>query len=498
MSLFWSLAAAGVGLKNGPMIGASAMSEVQLWVQTDGAAEVVIEYWNLDTPEHILRTEPIQTRRHYGFVAKPVADQVAAGQRYGYRVLINGNEVTPMYREGFRDGAIPLTFHTPRNWRFRASGHEVFDFTVGFGSCAYINEPEGGFDRMGGRPYGGEYQIFESIYEQSPDFFIWLGDNVYYREPDWTTRSGKIHRWTHDRSIPELRPMLATIPQYAIWDDHDYGPNDAGREYWHRELATEIFTLFWANPTVGFPGQGGISSYFAWGDVHFYLLDNRSFRSTPVMDPRPFGQTPQQLGKEQIDTLVELMIFNRWQSISSYPSTFHVVAVGSQILSPHSKDSLPSYPEEWQYLFDRLVQAEMHNVIFITGDVHFGEVSRKVYPGGGLTGVPGRYGNPGTDYVFWDITSSSLTAGSWPGAPAERNPYRFDIFPGETDRAGQRNFATLSFEGPLTERRAIIRFFDSDGNLLNQAPDAPAGTPTEQSVIHATHTNLNPRLFSQP
>jgi alkaline phosphatase D len=53
-------------------------------------------------------------------------------------------------------------------------------------------------------PYGGDYAIFEAIYETRPDAFIWLGDNVYYREPDWTSRTGMIHRWTHDSFHPTL------------------------------------------------------------------------------------------------------------------------------------------------------------------------------------------------------------------------------------------------------------------------------------------------------
>jgi alkaline phosphatase D len=189
------------------------------------------------------------------------------------------------------------------------------------------------------------------------------------------------------------------------------------------------------------------------------------------------------------------MIFNREQSRSSYPSTFHVVALGSQVLSPYSKDSLPHYPLEWQYLFDRLVHAEMHNVLFITGDVHYGEVSRLIYPGGGRTGSPGQFGETDTDYVFWDLTSSPMTAGPWAGAEPERNPYRFDIFPGETDRVGQRNFATLSFEGPLKARRAVIRYYDSYGNLLNQQPNAEPGEVTPESVITARNLNLHPSLL---
>lgn len=465
-------------LQNGPMVGYTTMAEALIWVQTEQEASVKVAFWPISKPTRIQYSDTVETNRKGAFVAKCILSGLRAGQQYAYSVYIDGEQAVRHYREGYREGVIPLSFSTPANWRFREEGHRPFDFTVGFGSCAYINERESGYDRMNSSPYGAGNQIFEAIYEASPDLFIWLGDNVYYREPDWTSRSGMIHRWTHDRSIPEMAPMLATIPQYAIWDDHDYGPNDIGREFWHKEMATEIFGLFHGNPTAGLPETPGIFTYFAWGDVHFYLTDNRTYRTGSNLDPDPFGYNRQHLGKAQVDWLIELMNYNRGQSISSYPSTFHVLAFGNQALSPYDKDGLSQYPEEWNYLFERLVAEELHNVIFITGDVHFGEVSRMEYKG----------------MEFWDVTSSPLTAGPWPGSPTGENPYRVDVFPGGNDRVGQRNFATLSFEGPLQERRAVIRYYDADGNLLNQAAGKPAGHPTEASVIQSNNLNLDPEL----
>lgn len=477
-------------IQSGPMIGYATMAEVLLWVQTDEPAEVKFAYWQSGNPHEIYYTDPVQTEKRTGYIAKCIADQVKSGTDYGYRVYIDGKPARPYFRSGYREGTIPLNFSTPRNWRFREEGHAPYDFTIAFGSCAYINEP-GGYDRLSSKPYGGDYRIFEAIYEKQPDLFIWLGDNIYYREPDWTSRTGMIHRWTHDRSIPEIRPMLATIPQYATWDDHDYGPNDIGREFWQKELATEIFKLFSGNPTAGLPETPGIFTYFAWGDVHFYLTDNRTYRTTTGLQPNPFGYERQMLGKRQVDWLVELMKYNRAQSVSSYPSTFHVVAMGNQTLSPNSKDSLQNFPEEWQYLFDRLTAEEIHNVIFLSGDVHASEVSRMTYTGGGQPGVAGKSGQAGKEYVFWDVTSSPLTAGPSRGSPASANPYRHDVFPGEISQYTGRNFATLSFEGPLPERRAIIRYYDSDGNLINQDPANPAGVPTKESVIQSSNHNLS-------
>lgn len=490
MALLMETTLRASSIQSGPIIGYATMAEVLIKVQTTEAAEVIIAYSPEDSPREMETTEPVRTERKRGYVADCVLDRVRAGTTYLYRVLVDGEPQDIRYREGYQAGGpIPLKFTTPPNWRFREEGHDLPDFTLAFGSCAYQNEP-GGYDRLNGDPYGGDYRIFESIYEKKPVSFIWLGDNVYYREPDWTSRTGMIHRWTHDRSNPYLRPLLATTPQYATWDDHDFGPNDATREFWNKELATEIFGIFNGNPSAGLPGIPGIFTFFNYGDVNVVLLDNRTHRTVTGLESAAFGGDVQLLGKAQVDWLVETLRYRRNQARSSYPSTFNLICMGSQVLSPWGRDSYQHYPEEWQYLMDRLVEEEIHNVIFVTGDVHFGEMSRLVYSGGGRPGTPGRAGSRGVDTVFYEVTTSPLTAGSWSGPEASENPHRLDIFPGEADRAGQRNFATLSFEGPLNQRRAVVRYYDSDGRLLNQKPGAPAGEVTPESIIEARNTNL--------
>ncbi len=463
-------------LLTGPMIGYSTMAETMIWVQTDAPGEVIVEYWNTEDPETIFQTDPISTEKKTAFVAKCIVDQVTAGTTYGYRVRIDGKLNVPLFREGYQEtGAIPLTFATPKNWRFRETGHQPFNFSVALGSCAYINE-EGGYDRLNGKPYGGDYQIFESIYEKKPELFVWLGDNIYLREPDWTSKTGIYHRWTHTRSTPEMRAMLATMPNYSTWDDHDYGPNNSGWDFWNKEATTDAFNLFSGNASAGLPELPGIFTFFNWGDVNFYLLDNRTYRTYDGMSDNDPDHARSLLGKKQIDWLINTLKYRAGQtrnlSSSSYPSTFNVICIGNQVFSPYSSDSYTNYTEEFEYLMDRIVAEKIGGVVFVSGDVHFGEVSQRAF------------NNPNGDpHPILDITTSPLTSGSWSGSDAKDNPYRVDIFPGEADRVAQRNFVTLSFEGSLKKRTMIIRYFDSNGVLLNQDPNGQPGEVTEGSRI---------------
>jgi alkaline phosphatase D len=475
-------------LQSGPMIGHASMAEVLIWVQTTGPAEVAIKYWIEDDRSQAFETTPIVTEKETAFVAKCMADEVRSDSTYVYEVWIDGEKVTPRFRDEFRDGsAIPLSFSTPNNWRFREEGHQVFDLTIGFGSCAYINQ-EGGYDRLSNEdPYGAGYEIFESIYEKDPDIFVWLGDNVYLREADWTSWTGILQRWTHDRSTPHLRGLLANRPNYAIWDDHDYGPNDSGWDFWNKAQTTKAFNLFNGNPSAGLPTLPGIFTFFNRSDVNVYLLDNRFHRDGPE-HLKAFDREKDLLGKKQVDWLISSLKYRQGQStggyLPSYPSNFNIICIGNTVLGDTgSVDSYQLFDEELQYLMDRIMEEGIDGVVFMSGDVHFGEVNLVELKGGGQAGVPGKAGLKGQSYRFMEVTTSPLTAGSW-GGP-EKNIHRYDIFPGEKDTVGVRNFATLSFNGPLDDRHMTIRYYDSDGNLLNQKEGASEGVVTDKSVISA-------------
>ena len=90
---------------------------------------------------------------------------------------------------------------------------------------------------------------------------------------------------------------------------------------------------------------------------------------------------------------------------------------------------------------------------------------------------------------MYEVTNSTLTAGT--STYGKNNPARLDIFAGEEDRITTRNFVTLDFRGPLSDRKMLIRYWDSNGNMLNQKNGAEPGTPTDLSVIYAN--DLIPR-----
>ncbi|MCP9236047.1 alkaline phosphatase [Lewinella sp. JB7] len=405
-------------IQSGPMLGYAEQREVLIWVQTTGPADVAVAY--LDSLGNIAFTPTVRTRATEAYAAKLIADEVQPGWSYEYHVLIDGKVVQLPY---------PTSFTAQPVWRWR---QDPPDFTVGLGSCTYVNEPA--YDRPG-PGYGSEYEIFTAIDSLHPEVMIWLGDNMYLREPDWYTRTGYLHRYTHTRSLPEMQPLLARTFNYATWDDHDYGPNNSDRTWVHKELAKETFDLFWGNLTSGLPGNGGITSTFRYQDTDFFLLDNRSFR-TPNDQRREDNKTV--LGTVQLEWLIESLIFS--------DSPWKMVCIGGQVLNTHTGGETYANlaPRELEYLLRRISEENISGVVFLTGDRHHTELSELRLPNGNMV---------------YDITISSLTAGTGVDR-TEVNTHRV-----EGTLLVEHNFGVLRFSGPLTDRRLSISVYDKEGEL---------------------------------
>ena len=175
-----------------------------------------------------------------------------------------------------------------------------------------------------------------------------------------------------------------------------------------------------------------------------------------------------------------------WQGQSrSYPANFNMVCIGNTVLSDNglSENYALYYNKEWQYLIDRIMAEGIDGVVFLSGDVHFSEVSVFEATGGGEPGKNGKAELKGKPYRFVEFTSSPLT--SRPFSSQHESKTRWDIFPGKMDQIKERNFATLNFTGPLDDRKMTIRYFDTQGALLNQKEDAKEGTVTDKSIFSA-------------
>jgi alkaline phosphatase D len=265
---------------------------------------------------------------------------------------------------------------------------------------------------------------------------IWGGDNIYLREGDFETQANMEARYFKARQVPSIQKLLSTCPQYAIWDDHDFGPNDSHSSFQYKKESLAAFKEMWGNSNYGFSKNENncITGKVTINDIDLYLLDNRSFR----IPPGTSGITPQMLGKEQINWLI--------QDLKSSKASFKLVAVGSQVLSSVADfENYANYQEEREYLLKEIAENKIKNVIFLTGDRHFAELSQLTLA---------------NEIRVLDITSSPLTSRPYSNNK-EINSNRV-----EGTFLGEQNFAQLSFSGKNGERTLNLDLKNKTGKII--------------------------------
>lgn len=411
-----TLAAQGAEIVAGPMLGNRDMRTAAIWFQADGSGEARVEYWRQDQPAARRLSAAAALRDDGDFAARIDLTGLEAGTAYAYRVLIDGKPAGPS------DAA----FRTERLWQWREDPPDV---SVLLGSCAYINDPA--YDRPG-TPYGDGMQIFDAMAKQQADWMIWLGDHLYLREADATSAWGIAARYRQVRSFPALQSLLRSGHHLAIWDDHDYGPNDANASYPLKGAALAAFRRYWANPSYGLPEAPGVYTIAHAGDADVFLLDNRWNRDADALvakDKVMFG--PTQL---------------RWlkNALFNSTATFKIIVGGSQFLNDgHPFEGWHRFPEERREFLDWLAAQRVDGVLFVSGDRHHTELLKLERPG---------------TYPLLELTCSPLTAGTHPIGKEAGNPLRV-----EGTLLTERNFCRFDFSGALKERRLTMRSFDGNG-----------------------------------
>ena len=138
--------------------------------------------------------------------------------------------------------------------------------------------------------------LWDDIVAQKPDVWVWLGDNIYGDSESMDTLSAK---YAQQKSNPVYQQLRQSTPIIGVWDDHDYGVNDGGKEYPKRKESQQLMLDFLDVPTTSplRTQEGGYSAH-TYGPkgqrVKVILLDARYFRDPLKKDgkvnvPDPSG-----------------------------------------------------------------------------------------------------------------------------------------------------------------------------------------------------------------
>jgi alkaline phosphatase D len=353
----------------GPRVGAVTEDSAKIWVRTCSAQAVAVEFkpaaagWGGDETRQRKATTDDEGADSTAVI---LLDGLEPDTAYDYRVGLPGDPLTPPAGGRFRTLA---PAGTPARFSFIVSSDmhhpQVF--------------PE---------------EILTTMAQQDAAFALLLGDQLAI---EWVVRNigrlgprfqsdyelGYRDAWTY----PPFARLLANMSTIMTWDDHEIVDNwDSGvaREpYPAARAAFEEFVAS-ANPTPRAPE----SLYFSFraGDVDFYVLDTRSFRSTGEM---PDGPQKTMLGDEQKEDL------KRWLRSSDARFKFIASSVMWNDDSAHAilGESWPAYRTERNEILSFIRDQGIGGVVLLSGDEHWGGVFR-LMPWGVLEVAPGPMGWP--------------------------------------------------------------------------------------------------------
>lgn len=320
-------------VSQGPMIGHSGPRHLTVWARVSGGFDTVVEYATRRDFSDMKATAPIRSGPEGDFTVTHRIEGLQPSTTYYYRFRV----------DGVADRYAPIPYRT------RTGPEGPADFRVAFGSCARLQ-------------FDSEQKIFTAVMASEPDLFFWLGDNIY---ADSEAPEAIADTYRRQRAVDRLQPLIRSTPQLAIWDDHDFGYNDADSRNPIRDQSLAIFRRYWANPASGTPETPGVFFRHSWGGVDFFHLDGRYHR-----DPTdtPDGPAKTMLGAGQLAWLKA--------GLKASKAPFKILVSGTGwSLAERPGDSWAAYQHERDQLFDFIRDQKITGVVGLSGDTHVGELN---------------------------------------------------------------------------------------------------------------------------
>jgi len=267
---------------------------------------------------------------------------------------------------------------------------------IALGSCSHQDDDQ---------------SYWKHIAQQNPDLWIWLGDNIYGDSEDMGILKEK---YTKLKTDSNYKAFEAVYPIIGIWDDHDFGVNDGGKDYPMKKASRDLMFDFLDVPNThpAWQREGGHTAYtFGESDkkVKVILLDARYFRDSigkVLVEPNKYQYAPNEegdiLGEEQWNWLEKELITSDAQ--------VHLIGSGIQIIpEEHRFEKWANFPKARKRLFDIIAASGQENVILMSGDRHISEFSQLEIEG--------------KEKPLYEFTSSGLTH-TWGSIWKEENQHR--------------------------------------------------------------------------
>jgi alkaline phosphatase D len=324
---------------------------------------------------------------------------------------------------------------------------------IAFGSCVDQDKP---------------VPIFDAMAAAKPDLLVLLGDNMYadLDKKVQVTPDVIREKYALMNKVPGFAKLKATCPVVGTWDDHDYGKNDAGVEWEHKDEAQAAFLDFFGvakdDPRRKRKGIYHAEVYGPPGKrVQVILLDTRYFRS-PIKKAPFDPKTRVSACIPNTDPDATFLGADQWKWLEEQlkkPAEVRLLASSIQVVSDdHPFEKWANIPREREKLYAHINSTKAQGVIVLSGDRHLAEVSLDTKAIG---------------YPLYDATSSGFNQAAKNWREPEANAKRLAAMP------YGNNFGFITIDWTGDDPRVHVQIRDEDG-------DATCGFKVRLSTLKGT------------
>ena len=279
----------------GPLTGDVRANQVTLWMYAPIKSKCTFSYRAEGSSKADAKTGELtalsnQAAKVPGQILKSTVVGLSPDTRYQYQVTIDG-KADPSWKGSFKTA--PLE-GTPTAFRMAIT------------SCMHIKRAQ---------------RSWNLLLAEQPDLHLTVGDTHY---ADTTDPTIQLQHHLAYRRKKEFANVLRQVPTYAIWDDHDYGPNNSDGTAEGKEFSLAGWKQAWPNPPSGTSDTPGAFFKFSRGDVDFFVVDGRYHRSPNEL---PDNDKKRMLGDAQFEWLLS--------GLKNSKAKFKIIASGSVL--HHSK-----------------------------------------------------------------------------------------------------------------------------------------------------------------
>ena len=411
----------GDSLVFGPMFSPTYNNSVRVWMLTkngtDSGDVLSLSLTGATTPTSELSGVVFNSDDRLGYSLRSYEfTGLTNGETYEAKLMINGTPSTRM-------ATIANESEVIDDFEFLSGGcARIYDLS----RC--IDIPESAFHT------NGDPEMFNVMAEEESDMMVWLGDAVYLLGlqhamgqcpdgvDDWANKDMAFDRYMFFRAFHDN--LTQAMPQLAITDNHDTGPNEFDKNMPTLPEMREIFMDWWPNPEYNSTSEGqGLFSSYVYKDVEYFLTDNRSYRDG----------TQQHFGPEQLDWLKNALL--------NSSATFKVIINGTPTFTEVGGRNF-SVSTQASELLNYIQDNDINGVLSLSADIHEQRFMVR---------------DADTKYPLYDVLSGNLNSDVGNGN------YNINYDSNNIIQGVKQTYLRINVYGDIDDRRIKVEYVDAVG-----------------------------------